>query len=349
LKKAFLIITAVFAYSLVETGLLLSTFVSRQGYYYPNTYQATVCVGQLLLIPGLAALLSRIMYGAYRWRTRTLAILLAGILAVPIGITVLAIVIVPLAWTFDTSRILFDLLLSVSLVGIVFGLFAAKQKSEKWGVRAEAARWLAERQSGIVPRDVKWRNRGIRFATCFPSLLVLLVFLFLPEVWGMLSHLSFANSGNLVGYKVPIPTTWIALRHDSQQADGWSTVTGFAGRGIGRGVAPYLHWEPPFSSWDIETDSYAPSGGASARWRMPSDDEVTGRRSFTIGADSITCLDYWPSYLRTGPYQRTQQFDDLSVAYIECSNGRRLHAGFFGIRGHAATFYEMLGRITPVK
>jgi hypothetical protein len=68
-----------------------------------------------------------------------------------------------------------------------------------------------------------------------------------------------------------------------------------------------------------------------------------------IGADSITCADYWPSYLRSGPYERTQQFDDLSVAYIECSNGRRFHAGFFGIRGQVATFYEMLGGIAPIK
>ncbi len=347
MKKAFLIITVVVAYSLVETGLLLSTFVSHQGYNYPSTYQATVYFGQLLLIPGLAALLSRIMYGSYRWRTRTLTILLAGILGVPIGFIALAIVIVLLAWAFDTSRTLFYLLLPVSLVGMVFGLFGAKQKSEKWGVRAEAVRWLAERQSGIGTREVKWRNRGIRLAMCVPSLLVLLVFLFLPELWGMLSHLSQSHPGNLTGYQVPIPVTWTVLRHDRQQADGWSTVTGLAGRGIGRGVAAYLRWEPPFSSWDIETDSYAPSEGSSARW--PSDDEVTGRRSFMTGAESITCLDYWPSYLRTGPYQRTQQFDDLSIAYIKCSNGRRFHASFFGIRGQVAEFYEMLGRVTPVK
>src|SRR5271169_3021736 len=36
-KKAFLTVTAVVGYSLVETGLLLSTFVSHQGYYYPST------------------------------------------------------------------------------------------------------------------------------------------------------------------------------------------------------------------------------------------------------------------------------------------------------------------------
>jgi hypothetical protein len=244
---------------------------------------------------------------------------------------------------------LFYLLLPVSLVGIVFGLFTAKRKSETWGVRAEAARWLAERQSGIVSRDVNWRNRGIRLATCFPALLVLLLFLFLPEVWGMLSHLGTAHSGDLAGYRVPIPATWIVLRHDNQSEDGWSTVTGLAGRGIGRGVSPYLRWQPPFSSWDIETDSYAQSEESFDRWRVQGDDAVTGQRSFMIGSESVTCLDYWPSYLRTGPYQRTQQFDDLSITYIECSNGRRFHASFFGIRGQVATFYEMLGRITPVK
>jgi hypothetical protein len=349
MKKAFLIITAVAAYSLLETGLLLSSVSSLPGFSYPSRYQTIVWCGQFLLIPGLAALLSRIMHGSYRWRSRTLTILLVGILCVPLGITALAIAVVPLAWAFDRSRILFDLLLPVSLVVVVFGLFLAKQKSEKWGVRAEGTRWLAERQSGISPREVKWRNRGIRLAVCIPSLVVLLVFLFLPELWGMLSHLSQSHPGNLSGYQVPIPLTWIVLRHDSQRADGWSTVTGFAGRGMGRGAAPYLRWSPPFSSWDVETDSYAESERSFARWRMPSDDEVKARRSFMIGSDSVTCLDYWPSYLSTGPYQRTQQFDDLSVAYIECSDGRRFHAGFFGIRGQVAEFHEMLARTLKTK
>ena len=330
-------------------GLLLSTFASHQGYDYPTTYQATVCFGQLFLIPGLAAILSRIMYGSYRWRTRTLTILLTGILGVPIGIIAVAIVVAPLAWALDRNLTLFYLLLPVSLGGAVLGLFVAKRKSEKWGVRAETARWLAERRSGISPSDVKWRNRGTRCAICAPCLLVLLVFLFLPELWGALSHLSQSHPGNLTGYQVRIPVTWIILRHDRQQPNGWSTVTGFAGRGIGRGVAPYLRWQPPFSSWNIETNSYVSSEGLAASWRMPSNDEVTSRRSFTIGADSITCLDYWPSYLRAGPYQRTQQFEDLSVAYIECSDGHRFHAGFLGIRGQVAEFYEMLVGTVPAK
>lgn len=185
-------------------------------------------------------------------------------------------------------------------------------------------------------------------ASGIPLTMVLVVFLFLPEMWGVLSHLSQPRAGDLTGYHVPIPPTWIVLQHDEHSEDGWSRVTGFAGRGIGRGVAPYLRWAPPFSSWDIETDS-APSKGSFARWRMPSDDEVTGRRSFMIGADSITCLDYWPSYLSTGPYQRTQQFDDLSVAYIQCSDGRRFHAGFFGIRGQVAEFHDMLAGTAPTK
>ncbi len=293
------------------------------------------------------------MYGPHEWVRRTITILVVGSFGVPIavliGIVGIGFPFVVLFWAADTSKVLFAFLLPVILGGVLFSFRSAVRQSGKWTVRAETARWLAERESGGGIRERRWRNRGIGVASMIPSAMVLAIFLFLPEMWGVLSHLSQPRAGDLTGYHVPIPATWIVLQHDSQPQDGWSRVMGFAGRGIGRGVAPYRRWALPFSSWDIETDSYTQSEGSSFRWRMPSDDEVTDRRSFMVGVDRITCLDYWPSYLSTGPYQRTQQFEDLSVAYIQCSDGRRLHAGFFGIRGQVTAFYEMLGKITPVK
>lgn len=348
-KRALLIVAAVAGYFLLDAVLLLSVIVPRQsGLLTPPPYAPFVGFSQLVLIPGMAVLFSRIIYGPQKWGRRCLLIFLTGPFVLLAVITPFVVIVILLDWTFIVSKILFAIAMMAIYATVLMGLRWCIRRSRQWSVEAEAARWLAERQSGIVQRDVIWRNRGIRFATCVPALLVLPLFLFLPEVWGMLSHLGATHSGDLAGYRVPIPATWIVLRHDNQSADGWSTVTGLAGRGIGRGIAPYLSRRLPFSSWAIETDSYDPSKGSpAARWRRPSDDEVTSRRSLMIGADSIACLDYWPAYLRTGPHQQIQQFDDLSVAYIECSNGRRFRAGFFGIRGQVATFYEMLGRTIP--
>jgi len=329
--------------------LLLSTIISRQGYWYPSTYQTVIYFGQLLLIPGLAAVFSRIMYGPYGWARRTLTILLVGAFLGPVSIFALAIPMLLLAWAFDLNRFLFDFLLPVIVGGMVVGLLVAVRKSGKWGVQAEAARWLAERQSGIDPRKRRWRNRGILMASWIPLTLVMLVFLFLPEVWGVLSHFNQPRLINLPGYQVPIPATWIVLNYKNEPENGWSSLTGLAGRGIGRGIRTYLRLQPPISSWDVGTEPYKQTEDSVVRRWMPKDDEVVSRRSFTIGTDIVTCLDYWPSYLRTGPYQQPQKFEDSSIAYVRCSDGKRFYAGIFGPRKQVGTFYEMVGGTTPAK
>ena len=345
MRKALIIIAAVAGYSLLETALLLSSLVSRPVYYISN-YQAVVYLGQFLLIPGLAALLSRIMYGPYRWPRRTLTILLAGSFGMPLAVIVamivLAVPLVVLVWAFRVSHFLFALLLPVIVGGTLFGLLAAVRKSGKWSVQAEAARRLAERQSGVSPRDRQWRIRGIRLASCIPSAMVLLVFLFLPEIWGTLSHLSQPQSGNLPGYEVSLPATWIVLLHENQ-SDGRSWVTGLAVRGMGRGVSPYLRGDPPLSSWDIETEPYVePEGSMRSRW-TPEDSDVISRRVFMIGNDQLTCLDYRPSYLHYG------DFSEPSGAFVRCSDGKRLSASFSGMRNQVAAFYEMVAGISPKK
>lgn len=344
-RKALIIIAVVAGYSLLELALLLSSIVSRPaGYSVPSTYQSVVYSAQILLIPGLAALFSRIMYGPYHWPRRTLMILLAGSFGVPIAVVVaLVVVAIPLAllvWAFGISHVLFALLLPIVVGSLAFGLLVAVRKSGKWGVKAETARWLAERQSGVSPRERQWRIRGIRVASCIPSAMVLLSFLFLPEIWGMLSHLSQPHSGNLPGYQVSIPSTWIVLRHDNQ-ADGRSWVTGLAARGMGRGISPYLRGHPLLSSWDIETEPYVESDESTrTRW-TPEDSDVISRRVFTIGDDQLTCLDYRPSYLHYG------DFSEPSAASVRCSNGKRLSASFSGGRRQLAAFYEMLAGISP--
>lgn len=341
MKKALIIVGLVAAYSSLEMGLLLSSIVSRHGFTYPSPYQGIVWLGQLLLIPGLAALLSRIMYGPYGSGRRTVTILLAGSLGVPIVMIGVLIPIALLAWAYDVSQLLFDVLLPVILVGMVTGLFVAVRRSGSRDVQAEASRWLAERGSGIDPREIKWHKRGIHFASWIPASMVLLFFLFLPEVWGMLSHLSVSQSGSLSGYHAPIPATWIVLRHENQAANGWSIASGLAGRGIWRGWSPYLRGPLPFISWNIGTRSRDEDASMSSQSRAK-DDEIIGQHVFTIGTGNIRCVEYRPTYV-------SLLSNRWGETYVDCSDAGRFFANFDGPKPQVEKFYEVLGGIAQVK
>ena len=238
-RKALIIIAAVAGYSLLELGLLLSSITSRSVVYAePSTYQRAVYLGQLLFIPGIAALFSRIIYGPHKFGRRTLVILLAGPLGLCVLITPLVGLAIFLDWTFIVSKILFAVALTAVMGALVLAVRWCIRKSRKWSVQAEAARWLTERQSGVSARERQWRIRGIRLASCIPSALVLMVFPFLPETWGALSHLGPRQFGRLSGYRVIIPESWIILSSEGEQTDGRSWITGLAGQGIGRGTNP---------------------------------------------------------------------------------------------------------------
>ena len=173
--------------------------------------------------------------------------------------------------------------------------------------------------------------------------MVLLLFLFLPEVWGALSHLSRPNSRELGGYRIPIPTSWIVLGHDDQPGKGESRVTGLAGQGPGLGVAPYFHGLP-FSAWDIKIERSPQSNETqTTRW-IPRENELIGRRDFTIGGQSVTCFDYWPSYV-----DRPVRFQDSSDAYVQCSGASGFYASLIGRRDKIPVFYNMLNGITQKK
>jgi hypothetical protein len=344
MKKALIIVGAVAAYALIEVGLLLST-VATQRWISPWTYPAAVMWSQFLLIPGMAALLSRIIYGRHGWVRRTVTILLGGSLGVPIAVLSffipMVLLVAVLIWASGVSRILFCLLLPVVVSLVVIGFLFLVRKSGKRNVQAEAARWLAERQSGIPESERRWRNRGIRLAIGIPSLIVLPIFLFLPETWGILSHLGQPESGRLSGYRVTTPVTWIVLFYNNQEPDGRSWVNGIAGRGISFGVNPVRY--DSLSYWSIGTDPFNPSE-ASNYDPKPKDDEIISRHNFTVGSESVDCIDYWPSSAWDPP--RTEA---ATIAHVTCSDASRLRAKFDGQRSQLSTFYRMLSTAKPVR
>ncbi len=307
------------------------------------THPAIVAWGQLLLIPGMAALLSRIMYGPCRWVRRAATILLVGSFGVPVVFTLILLPVALLVWASSVGKLVFAVLLPVVVGSIFLCLRFVIRKGAKRSVQLESRRWLAERESGVDPRERKWRSRGIRWASWIPVLIVLLVSLFLPEIWGILSQADSPRPASLLGYSVPIPRTWIVLVRWDEPETGRSWVTGLASRGMAFGVRPYWRGRAPLSSWDIRTMPYLKSEENATDRRSPKDSEIIGRRVLSIGSESVTCLDYWPSYR-----SRPEHVEASPFAYVECS-GNRLVAGFDGERNQVAAFYEMLEGITPAK
>ena len=314
--------------------------VLSQPYYYPGPHQWIIWSGQLLLIPGIAALFSRLLYGSARWGIRALTILVVSIAPVTfmIGLAYGIYILSSVTWEAPKVTIaLFVLFLLIVGLGIGKGLFFFFRRVSRRTAEIEARRWLAERQAGADRATIGWRNRGIRWALCVPSVIVLLVFSFLPETWGIVSHLMNPRAGAVGAYHVAVPITWVVLQHDKRPEGDETYTIGLAGRGIALELGRYLHNDLPLSLWNIRiTESSRSQEYTYRRW-APKDSEILARRAFTIGDERVTCQEYWPSYLA-----RPEHVETAPSVFIECSGTRRLSASLVGERIHASAFYRMV-------
>ncbi len=357
MKKTLLIVAAVGGYSLLETGMLFSVLTPFWDWHTDRRYEVLILSAQVFFfIPGIAVLLSRITYGKFRWLRRAVLILLVGWLPLPTLVT-LVLALVALV---DPGSILFDLGLSVTrdailrglalllLVGIVTAIFFAVRAAIRRGVVLETRRCLSDLDSGCDADRRKWRNRGLRIAVCIPTITVLLVFLFLPETWGILSHLAQRRVGNLPGYQVPIPTTWIIFQSSHHLVDGESFSSGLAGRGMAKGIKPYLDVDLPLSGWSIGTERYRQPGEELGKPTTHSfrsnEDQIVDRREFSIANEHLTCVEYRPSYLKRAHYSV-----DPSIVFIDCIGSGRLYAGMTGKRDFLPAFYKMINGISAIK
>ncbi len=345
MKKAFLIIAVVAAYSAIETVLLLSVIAPNPLVRFPDAVQIAVGWGQFLLIPGMAALISRIMYGPYVWPRRTLMIMLMGagiVLVVPVGLLLFGLSAALLIWAYGVSRILFWVLLPLVVCAMLSTFVFLVRKSGKWTVQAEAERWLAERQSGVSQRDRAWRNRGIRIAVCIPSLIALAIFLFLPETWGLVTHLRWRHCGDLAGYKVNLPANWIVFYYQSEEPTGRSYVNGFIGRSIVRGGNPWRYGSA--SSWVFGTWGSGDTDRTDTVYNHwpPKPDDIVNRRTIRIGTAALVCVEYWPSHPWATERNRTTE-------HVSCSGVDRLHATYNGPPQDIDAFYRVLSGITETK
>lgn len=321
-------------YALFET-LLLLTYPLMYG-TYPSVWGPIIVFAQFLTIPGMAVLFSQMLYGRYHWKRRA-----AIYFVTAPGLLLLSLLVaLPLALV-EKSSALFSAALYLCRIAILITvpilLFFISRESRRRSVALESSRWLAERQAGISARELRWRERGIRWSLWIPSVVVLTVFLFLPEVWGFLTHVQRPRAGQLPGYEVTIPPTWIIVSQYTNSLTGASGLGGIAVRGMALGFKRYLHpGDLPTSSWGVEIAEL----DEPKHWSLTRGPALA-RRDFPIGKATLTCLEYRPSW------SRPTRADAEPLALIECAGSERLHASFLGERIHVPAFYGMLAGMTP--
>ena len=338
MKKALIIFAVVAGYSLFDAALLLSMLHPNFLIDSPSTHQTLLLLAQLLLlIPGLAALVSRLLYGPRGWKRRALKILLT----VPIGILALALVLASLAligWVvtadfgFGTPSWVISTIATVLCSGLMavlvwVGWIAFRRTGNK-SVELESARWLNERRSGLTARDWKWRNRGIRWAVCIPAALVLLIFLFFPESERILLTLRRGYNVQVGDYNVRLPGSWFILVMWKYEENGWSGISGLTGVEMQHQLGWYIRGQLELSEWSIEVRP--------ANNTRPWDAETpVARRIIPIVDGSLACLEY------SRPYYRHPV-----AVMVECSGPRGLHAHLIGEQHQIPEFYRTLGQIT---
>src|SRR5579859_2829973 len=92
MKKAIPIVAVVAGYCLFEVVLILSIVTPDPGSPAAHTFQMIGFSAQLVLIPGLAAIFSRLIYGRHNWKKRVLTILALGSVGPPVLFGLLVVI-----------------------------------------------------------------------------------------------------------------------------------------------------------------------------------------------------------------------------------------------------------------
>ena len=334
MKTALAIVVVVALYSCLETIFLVSILTPYHFGLRHDVYQAFVGWSQLLVIPGIAALFSRLMYGAKGWRKRAIKILLAGALGPALFLMVVISVGTAIAWAASVNPILCVVFFVVFGGGVILGMIWIAGWMNRRSIPIEAEKWLEERQFKSIDR--KLRDLGICIALGIPSLTVLLVSTFLLPIWAVLSHAIQLHAGNVGRFLVPVPLTSVVLYSDRDAMTGYVGASFMSGHG-----SPLLGIFYPgkglrLSEWGFRINvSNDPSKKVFIG--TPPHEEITGRRQFVIGHENIECLEYTPSYLR----QRNIP-DYSSIIFVSCDGSGRFSARFGGDKVHLPAFYRML-------
>lgn len=200
-------------------------------------------------------------------------------------------------------------------------------------------------QSRRVP-PLSWpqrkRSRWHKAALWFPTLIAVLVVLFLPQSCGLVGHLRYGAAQTLSHFRIRIPWNWWMWARFSQ-INGDGSIEVLFGPGIAQvGFRPYLSGRPPLSSVSF-------SWHEKTAWDRQTDREnakAPPNREFHIGADRLKC---WELPLQ----DRLHRLANPPLWIVDCAasrvmEGHEFSAGFLGQKGDIPSFYEAVAQITRI-
>jgi len=320
-KPATILLT-VMMLCVAETLLLFS--IAVPGRYAFEGRQLVAMVTGYLLMAVIAAFFSRWNYGNRKWYRRTAAIITVPVMGF--------FVFIAISWGGSKlveaagygHRVNIDLMIfTLDAFLFICAVFGMWKRSRRRSVELDTENWLSQRHSGLNRTELIRRRRTIAIALWMPTASVLLAFLFLPQVWGLASHVVHFNEKRIAGHRLVLPTSWVVLGVEDR------FVYGVTVSGIAQEPRKWISADIPISGWSFSDQS----GFASQS--MPND-EILETRSFLSGNDSIRCTRY--SQKRLGK-------PDSRYVFIKCSGVRGFTADLIGEARDIPKFYDVLNRI----
>jgi hypothetical protein len=245
-------------------------------------------------------------------------------------VQVILVGMIPAYWP---TRVGFSLFFVGLFLSGTLGYVVLRRITRETYNRNEAEKWLALRTRPRV--DISSRTMAVkRWAIWLPVATVMIVSLFFPETWAVVSHLSHRGSGRLLGYQLSIPVDWVIMMDepDTGNNHAWSIVAAFQSKGVLRaGAAACWRREPPIANMAFYG---APRGDSVAL--LSENDKIVSTRSLLLGEGTITvtCWEY------VSRWSRGHQDDGVS---IRCATPRTDFFGwFYGDRTSVPDFYRTL-------
>jgi hypothetical protein len=230
--------------------------------------------------------------------------ILAGVLttaAVLLGALIQLVLVVLLCFLLPDEIAAVVVLISPFAIG-VGNYFAFHRIKGNAQIHTEAERWLSERsRRSPLQRARLYRSKQI--GIWIPTVFVMSVFLFLPELFGVATHVLQAGPAKLIGYEISFPVTWILTGEGTND-----THTGaFAGALDCRGpLRSGLHRYWPLSLQASAVDVNTSSSGSALFRRNPN--APVSVRPVRIGGEPAVCREY-PRYYNWEP----------ALRIVECS------------------------------
>ena len=195
-------------------------------------------------------------------------------------------------------------------------------------VRTESEKWLAERRHPNPPH-LKRRKTRKKWALWIPTVIVVLICVFIDQTLPFASHMLHPRSGRLAGYQVSIPLTWtVTYSTYRHQGDERSTLVAERYRGLLPAASDlYVGRRPSFSISTMNFGS-TPAGDPFASKPYAS---IISARTAPFGEHSITCWEESPAAWM------------IAERYIQCSTSTGDFAGTFsGNNQDVSEFYRIL-------